>query len=255
MSLRLVTDLYKMPRLRIVELVCPYEIWDDPSMAQTVQNLFAGMVTLKKQGYSAQYPQGIIVNDVTDFIGTHLLACVEDDLGALKPIMGFKLAPLKMCKLYRQRFPALNMLAVSGATEYLGIVEEIIRNCEETNTDISYDSAWTMDPETHSDREKANYLREVFTSMVTLFHHQSDIPEWITLGSIRFKTDQHFGWMGGTVLTGNIKVYSSFNDEGKLIHVKSFSDEALRTAEKHRDLWEKRLIFSPAHAKKVKTAA
>ena len=225
--------------IKIVVLDCPINHWEDPK----VRSLFNEIIQFKLEGYWAEYPHDVIVTDTSDFIGTHLLACVEQD-SVLKPIMGYKAVTVRRCEYFHQTFPALNCLKnlVGHDLDYARMLK-VVNNCKNKGIDISYDSAWTASEEVRKNKELSKKIREITTTLAVFYHQNYSVPEWITGGVLKFKTDQYFKWMGLEEITEPIAFPTLAGGEARLMHLNSYSTESLQIAEQHRDLWENRMFI------------
>ena len=226
-------------KLELVVLDCPIRTWDSP----LTRDLFHKMIHLKLDGYWAEYSKDVIVTDTGDFIGTHLLACIREG-DSLTPVMGYKVVPLSRCEYYHVPFPALSALKNVNASEIdIARMQKTLSNCKTNGIDISYDSAWTVNETIRNDRELGKKIRELTTTLGVLYHQDYAVPEWITGGVLKFKTDLYFQWMGLTPLTGPISFPALAGGEARLMHLQNYSQESLEVANRHRDRWEKRIFI------------
>jgi hypothetical protein len=242
------SQIAQMAKLRIVVLKSPFQIWtqyEDP----VFQKLFTEMVGLKIRGYGAEYPEGVLAVDTSDFIATHLLVCQEGREG-LRPIMGFKTTSLADCEKHRVAFPALGLVQAAEAKPHIEVMKGIIARCLKEGKQLSYTGSWTIEPHLRKNKELSRELVKLFKTTYVFHHLEQKVDEIITGGTMRFKADTLLGDMGHDPLAGPagmlepIQVRHLFQENVRVLHLKKFSALAKETVEPYRSMWEDRLEIS-----------
>jgi hypothetical protein len=204
---------------------------------------------MKLQGYGKNHAEGVTSLDGSDFFGTHLLICRSNEHGQLEPLMGYKSISLKRSQYFHMAFPGLATLKAGGAERFVPALNEIISNAERKGRDISFDSGWTKSPKI--DKEFSKYLREIITTIGTLYHLESPVKEWLTCGIFRFKTDEYFKYLGAEVFTEPFGLASSADEKTVMLHLKEPSRQSIIDAEKHRALWNARIEITEKSIERV----
>lgn len=232
-------------KFKIVIIESAYDHWD----SKLTQKYFSDAVSLKLRGYKAEYPYGILPVDTTDFISTHHLLCKETDLG-LYPLMAYKSITYQKATIHNLPFPILNLAKSIGINKHEEAINNIVLRCESDGLKLSYDSSWTIDPETRKDRELTQTLRNIMTALHSLYHHNAKTDEIISLGSLRFKMERLFLYWGYNPIALESKpldqfiVPSYFNEPVMMFHQTSgFSKQALEDARVYMNLWDDRLVL------------
>lgn len=244
------TISFNPPKLKIVVLQNPTATW---SQSRT-QELFSQLIQLKHDGYALEYSPGVTPYDAADFIGTHLIICEEGERGQLKPVVAYKSLTLEEADFHRILFTPRGILSSSNQdTERL---ESIIRNARDSGTRLSYDNAWTMLPSVRKNREYSKMLRDLTTTIGVFYHYEFQIPEWLVIGIVRFKTDQYFRWMGHKEITPEFPFFSSYDEPAYLLHLNSYSKESQEIAERYKRMWDEKLVIGPdqTFGKSIKAA-
>lgn len=230
-------DASKYKPLRIVILDHAFHSWRDPE----VQRYFRELVSLKLEGYGANYKDGVLPVDATDYFGTHMLVCEEEADGSPTVIGGYKLVSLSRCERYKTPFPPLSLLKAANRLEDLKRVEELIEEQKRVGRDITYDSAWTMKPEIRNDRERNKFIRHLITVIATRMHQDPYPADWLTIGVLRFKTNEYFEYLGHEQITSPFGVVCSLNEPGVMMICRKPSPEAASEADQFGDYWANRI--------------
>jgi hypothetical protein len=230
-----------IPKIQIVVLSNPVSTWDDP----TTRDLFFQLISLKLKGYGRAYPDGVIAVDSIDFIADHLLLCEQRRDGGLRVLMGYKSVLHSRCEHYHLPFPALPLLKSSKADQYIPKIEKILEDAKNRKEELAYSSSWTIDEHAQKNRELNRYLRKLFTTMIIGYHRDYNIPQWMTCGVVRFKTDEYFDFLGGKALTDAFPQYSLEGEPVRMFHIVKHSEQALASAAENEQVWKDRLYISP----------
>lgn len=231
--------------LKMVVLKNPYSLWmqnDSPEF----QDLFHKIVGLKLRGYGAEYPEGVLAVDTSDFVATHLLVC-RQDRSALIPLMGFKTTLLRDCQKHRISFPGLGLVQAAEAPQHVQAVKKIIDRCQQQEKQLAYTGGWTIDPEVRQNRALTKELNEWFHTLYVLFHLENQIDEIITGGTVRFKADSMVLKMGHNPLQSEqgalppISVKHLFDEKVLVTHLTSFSENAIERTKPYRQVWMERI--------------
>lgn len=226
--------------VKIVILSEPVRLWQD----EAVRRLFCEMVELKVRGYQSEYPPNVLPLTKDDFFGTHLMICETGSDQSLHPVVAYKSVALMQCDFFRFEFPALSILRNSGVDSER--LERIVERCRAEGIGLSYDSSWTMLPEKRKDRAFSKFLRALTTTISVRYHLDYGIPEWVTMGIKRFKTDEYFRWKGAETISPEYRAYTSFDEPARMLHLSRFTDDAIRVADAHSHFWRDRLVLAPA---------
>lgn len=230
-----------IPKIKIVLLSNPVSTWDDP----LTRDLFFQLISLKLKGYGRSYPDGVIAVDSVDFIADHLLLCEERRDGGLRVLMGYKSVLQSRCEHYHFPFPALPLLKSSKADQYIPKIEKILADAKKRGEELAYSSSWTIDEHAQQNRELNRYLRKLFTTMIVGYHRDHNIPQWMTCGVVRFRTDEYFNFLGGQALTDAFAQYSLEGEPVRMFHIAQHSEQALASAAENEHVWKNRLYIAP----------
>ena len=70
------------------------------------QELFMGMIQLRREGYGPEYPESYLPFDGADYYCWHHLVCRRTNKG-LEPIAGFRQVPLSRADYHHETMPLL----------------------------------------------------------------------------------------------------------------------------------------------------
>lgn len=231
-------------RLRVVLLESVYEQWDSP----LVRQVFVEMMNLKLKGYAVEYPHGVLALDSSDFIGSHHLVCREEGRN-LVPLMGYKSVTARRCEVHRLLFPALSLMRAARAPAHETLIEQRLKECHESNLDISYDSAWTILPQARKDKALTDELRGIMKAIHVLYHEEYRVPRIIAGGVLRFKVDQLYHYWGyqpfaldGSILPP-IQNPSLFGESVQFFELNRFSRKAHDDAQEYASIWKERVVL------------
>lgn len=220
-------------------------------------NLFPKILSLKYHGYSKRHTGNILPLDTTDFIGTHLIVC-EKENNDYFPLMAYKSTTIEMCDKYGINFPFLNLLENSGNKICYDETIRIIKKLKEESSSLSYDTSWTMSPRLEGQKEKREYLKEILQMLLVNYHQDYNIPNWVTFGICKVKTDLLFKSMGGVEISSSpIVEHPGLGGQRSvaiLLPSNLYLFHALRMGQKHKKLWENRMVISIEEANKLKIA-
>jgi hypothetical protein len=223
-------------KLSVVIIDQPIDQLNNP----IVNDLFTKILELKRKGYGLEYDMQALPMDTTDFFSTHLSICLEEE-GELVPICTYKSVSYSKCQEYQVQFSPLGLIKDGGTPECFEKIQSILHRCEESQIDISYDCSWTVDPR-YRRTKQSHLLRELALALAFWHHKDFKIPEFMTCGILRMKTDQFFYAMGHRRI-GEHALFSHRSlcgEEAVMVHLEKFSDWAVDTAGKYEGLWGRR---------------
>lgn len=239
--------MISLNKYRILTLTYPYEMLSDKSVA----TYFNQILTMKIRGYQAEYPEGVLPIDTTDFIALHHIVCLELK-NELRPIMGFKTTPYSRSLKHRVPFPALSLVNQAKAPEHAKALETIIARCQAEKRELAYASSWTIDPAFRKDKSSSSELKGMFEALYVLGHKDYNVDEMILGGTLRFKTEIMFHKMGHNPLVDAnnnelpaIQVNHLFGEPVLVMHAKQFTPYADQCAERFQNMWDQRLEIAP----------
>ncbi|MCM2276782.1 MAG: hypothetical protein NDJ89_01745 [Oligoflexia bacterium] len=238
--------MFLIPKnLRVIVLESPYDQIQNPG----IQALFGKIVALKIEGYRRVYPDGVLPVDSHDFIATHYLVCEEKPSGP-EILMGYKNVTLSQCLRHRLAYPGLNVLRGSEGTEaHQQALQAILDRCSRDRTPLTYGSSWTISPAIPKGELK-DFLKDLMTAMLVSSELEAGIPERVSCGGLRVKTDQYFQALGYRPLESRgaplppFAQGSLFGEQAIMLHCTRFSDRALALADRFAGLWQERFVFS-----------
>lgn len=237
-----------MENLKIVVLESPYDSWNDPITG----NLLKDLIGVKLRGYSSEYPYGVLPVDGADLISTHICVCRIKDDGSFVPLMGFRWTSLKKCRLHYMNFPGLSLLQQANAPDHIAALEKIISEIDKRNSDLCYTGSLTIEPLERNTKERSIFFREMLTLMFVSYQKDTNFPEMMAGGTIRFKIEKwlsstgHAPLMKNSIELGPINVKHLAGEQVLVMHLKEFSFEALKIAKKWQHMWDDRLVISPS---------
>lgn len=210
-------------------------------------SLFSKMLSLKYHGYSNRHNKNTLPIDTTDFIGTHLIVC-ENEGDELIPLMAYKSTTVETCEKYNLKFPFLGLLENSGNKVCLNETHDLINKLKKNNSSLSYDTSWTMSQKLEGLREKRDYLKEILQMLLVKHHTDYNIPNWVTFGICKMKTDLLFKSMGGIEISQEPLIkHPGLNGQDAvaiLLPSNNYQFEALRMSKKHELLWKNKIEIS-----------
>lgn len=250
-----------MEKLKIVVLESPYDSWSEPLAA----NFLKDLIGVKLRAYGGEYPYGVLPVDGADLISTHIALCRIENDGRLNPLMCNRWTSLKKCRLHYINFPGLSLLQQAGASEHLLAMEKIISEADGRNTDLLYSGGLSIDPLARTTKkenlkEQSLFFREILVMMYVNYQREINGSELIAGGTIRFKIDKltaavgHVPLMANNVELAPVKAKHLAGEIVKIMHLKKFSFEALKTTEKWQYLWEDRLVIKGKEINYLKEA-
>lgn len=231
--------------LKVVVVNSPYDQWSNP----IVRELFTNTVGLKINSYGKFYPMGTIPVDTTDFVGTHLLICIEE-FNKIKPIATYRSITWQRCMETCLNFPLQNILETSNALDHLSVLKEIMNNHEKNPSALVYQSGWAIDAQVKENRTLVKDVKDIMTAIVALNSWEEGIKETVGAGSTLVKADKYFASWGasgfsinGTELP-NVKMTFYHNVEAKIITIpSSYSSHTHEQANRWKAMWDSRMAF------------
>ncbi|MCB9091602.1 MAG: hypothetical protein H6621_08790 [Halobacteriovoraceae bacterium] len=237
--------------LRIVVLNNACNYFED----KDVRNTFGKFLATKRSGYNKEYMDSALPFDTTDFFSTHLAIC-QDTKDGLNPICVYKSVPLSLCRKHNVEFCPLTLIEKGGSSECHASIQTIVKNCLKKKTELSYDCSWTVVPEFRKS-EHSIMLRELAMALGYWHHHDYNIPEWMTCGILRMKTDKFFFKMGHHAISSKpIFKHPCLNgEEAVMVHLEKFSRWATDISMGYQNLWENRLELGDIYEIEIAAAA
>lgn len=226
---------------RVVIIDYPIYLLDDPFCSQVLGKA----MKMKADGYSVTYSDRVLPFDKADFFGTHILFCEEME-NSLTPVFAYKSTPYDRCLKHYYDFPAFSLMKNNLNPSCLVSLNKIIESAGSPEL-VSFDSSWAqnLDYRFSQDKEIKENLREIMMMVIVKHHEDFQIPHMITCGAVKVKTDQFFHRIGLKELNEHARFKEKGMDdaEGVIFYNNSFSEEAIRMADKHKDLWDKKLVI------------
>ena len=229
-------------KFRMVVLDYPINLIDDPF----VRDLFCKIIKIKHTGYMTAYHPDVIPVDKSDFVGTHISLCIEEDL-QLNPIFTYKSISYDRCLKHVFEFPGLSLMKSDGNPSCVHRIEQILNENNKVPHWVSFDSAWAQDPNVRLNKspETKLFLREVAMACGVWHHQEFEIPHMITCGVKQVKTDLFFLNMGLEPLTdlANFTQSNLFGAAAVIFYNNTFSKFAIECSKKHITLWNEKLLI------------
>jgi hypothetical protein len=215
--------------------------------------LLGKALKMKFDGYSHTYGDNILPMDKSDFFGTHIMLCEENEKD-LMPIFAYKSVALDRCLKHGVEFPILTTIRSDGDSTCFEEINNIIKQANDPSA-VSYDSAWAqnLNYRFSNNPELKNVLREITMMMAVKHHEEFKIPHMITCGAVKVKTDQFFLSIGLNKVSKNSHFYQKNlnNEESVVFYNNIFSLDAYRMAKKYKDLWDSKLLIDGREIKRV----
>ncbi len=229
--------------LQVFVLRHPYDKWEDP----LVQAMFAEIVQLKIRGYKAEYPNGVLPVDTSDFVGDHIGVCHVTNSG-LRPVMAFKSVTLSVCRQHQLKFSALSLMEAAKAPLHAEKVQNLVARADADNTDLTYVGSWTIDPLFRENREIVKTLKDTLKGIFYHHHQEQKQTRIFAAATPRFHTERVLStWgleplrdSGGQVLP-NIQFQHLFQEPVQIMYMEAFTDESRKFADSFKKLWQDRI--------------
>jgi len=173
--------------LRFVTLDCPLERWRDLN----VRAVFDEMVYLKKLGFGAQHAAGVMPVDTTDFIGSHVLSCI-DAADGLHVAAAFRVISCERCRAFNMTFSAEALALQAEARTHAAAVREFVGG----DARVGYVGSWTVHPSVHANVPLRAALHDDFTLGALLALQDAGIPRLVVGATLRFKVDRLLSAVG-----------------------------------------------------------
>jgi hypothetical protein len=243
----------RMNDLQLFTLEHFYDCFRQP----LARELFMKTITLKLEGYLHEYRGGTLPLDSTDYVGVHHVLCRKVGRDYV-PLMAYKSVSLERCLAHNLHFPATTILGPVGKDQALERTRQAVRAVVDrfrTNPSrLTYDSSWTIDPETRKDRPLVQQLRDIFLT-AHLFHSQREEgTASVICGIFRFKTEQFFaGWGYQPCATedGSMPLFRHAflsGEKAVMMYAERYSESAWETARRYEAIWRNRILIGPAEA-------
>lgn len=233
--------------LRLVVIEGPYLAWEQSQIPQ----LFHQMVLLKKKGYEECYTRSVLPVDTTDFVATHIMLCVQQPNGNLKPVMGFKTISLQKCDEYNLAFPALALTNQAHAKTHSHVIDRMMQSSRKSQNELAYLGSWTVDHDFKNKNNLQKALREIFMATYCFYFTEQKISHVIIGGTLRFGTEKLFAQLGHVPIALNrqqlppICVAHLAGEPVLVMHADHIPDPLRFAANSWQLLWQDRLLIKP----------
>lgn len=235
-------------KLRAVIIDEPIHNYDEQAC-----RLWQKTMWVKEQGYRGNYKSAFLPVGTDDFFGTHLIVAEELPNGTLEPIAMYKSVRKSQAELFRVPLGVLSMLSSTpykDSPEVLKIIN--------SGSEISYDSAWTINPAYKKDKEFSQLLRDFMTMFACNYHLSFGFDRWLSGGAKQFKVGDYFKWLGGRQILPDFELPLFDNQVIQLIYIedtRQIPDEVAIVKSRMEAFWRQRIIFAPKESTALKIAA
>lgn len=235
-------------KLRAVIIDEPIHTYDEQAC-----KLWQKTMWVKEQGYRGSYKSAFLPVGADDFFGTHLIVADELPNGDLVPVAMYKSVRKSQAELFRVPFGVLAMLSTTphkDSPEVLKIIND--------GREISYDSAWTINPAYKKDKEFSQLLRDFMTMFACNYHLSFGFDRWLSGGAKQFKVGDYFKWLGGRQIVPDFKLELFDHQTIQLIYIedtRQLSAEVAEVKSRMEMFWRQRMIFAPKESAVIKVAA
>ena len=227
-------------RLRFITLDHPLERWSD----REVRAAFDEMVHLKMLGFGRHYDAHVMPVDATDFVGCHVLSCVEGSDG-LHLVAGFRAITCERCRSFNLTFSAESLALQADARAHAAAVREYV----EQDSRVGYLGSWTAHPSVRANASLRAALRDDFALGAILAHQEAGIPRMVVGATLRFKVDRLLASVGFRPMSHEgaplppIGVRHLNGESVLLMCLDEYGRDALQRADALRDRWRARLAL------------
>lgn len=233
--------------LRAVIIDEPIHTYDEQAC-----KLWQKTMWVKELGYRGSYKSAFLPIGTDDFFGTHLIVANELPNGELDPVAMYKSVRKSQAERFRVPFGVVAMLASTPYKDSPDLLK-IINNGEE----ISYDSAWTINPAYKKDKEFSQLLRDFMTMFACNYHLSFGFNRWLSGGAKQFKVGDYFKWLGGQQIMPDFELLNFDNQVIQLIYIENTNNvppEVLEVKKRMEMFWRTRIIYAPQESKVIKVA-
>lgn len=255
--IRAVEETFEREKLRFVTVDCPKRVITDDA----ARDMFSKILRLRIVGYGHEYPEFVVPCDTSDFFGTHIAVCKEQNSGELEPIMSFKMLTLSRSVEFRQPFYPVELAKESTDGSHGQVIAELLKSAKSMNHDVGYCCSWTIHPKIRSNKALVSVLRDAVYIAHGNWQRSNRVPEMLIAGVMRFKTpayQQTIGYeplaLDGAVL-GGIAQKSLGGEAVAMLHMKKNSTLTETFAAHFAALWENRIDFSAIEGASLPKAA
>jgi len=227
--------------LRFVTLDCPLERWTDPG----VRAVFNEMVRLKMLGFGGHYAAHVLPVDTTDFIGYHVLTCVES-VDGLHIAAAFRTVTSDRCRSFNLTFSAESLALQAEARAHASAVREFVGR----DGNVGYLGSWTIHPSARANPFLRAALRDDFALGAILAHREeTGIPRMVVGATLRFKVDRLLSSVGFCPMSHEgaplppIAVRHLHGESVLLMSLDRPGEDVLQRAESLRERWSARVAL------------
>jgi len=226
--------------LRFVTLDCPLERWNDPG----VRAVFNEMVHVKMLGFGGYYAAHVLPVDTTDFIGYHVLTCVEG-VDGLHIAAGFRTVTSDRCRSFNLTFSAESLALQAEARAHATAVREFVGQ----DGSVGYLGSWTVHPSARANPSLRAAVRDDFALGAILAHRETGSTRMVVGATLRFKVDRLLSSVGFRPLSHEgaplppIAVRHLHGESVLLMSLDRPGDDVLHRAEALRERWHARVAL------------
>lgn len=229
--------------LQIVVLDKPMYFMHEPF----VRDVLSKVIRLKIDSYET-IRSNYFAFDYTDLMATHFLAgTITND--EFEPLIGIKCISMNECESRKIHFSAESVAENTNSQIHIKAVNNFITTSLREVEDIGYIGSLALEPRI-TDKIQRIALLEVFESMVARYCYFQKIKHCICIGRVKTDAPKVISRIGYEKIAYNnvelppviCPLYA--NEEFYFMTLKNLSDETLILAEKYRNHWEDKIIFS-----------
>ncbi len=194
-------------KLRAIIIDEPIHVYDEVACS-----LWQKALWVKERGYRLAYQSEFLPISTDDFFGTHLIVANELSSGDFDPVAMYKSVRKSQAERFQVPFGLVSMLSHTTFKE-----SPVVSNLLAEQTEISYDSAWTINPEYKKDKDFSLLLRDFMTMFACNYHLSFGFHRWLSGGAKQFKVGDYFKWLGGEQILPDFQLPLFDNKTIKLI--------------------------------------
>ncbi len=233
-------------KYQVVVLSSPYSLLSDP----LVRSRFLDICNLKIEGYSKEYPEGVLPFDTTDFIANHVVLCEKSPEG-LRPLMGFKSVDLATCDFHRVALPIFGMLKGGDVSpQHATYFEEMAASYRQKgrSAGLAYNGSFTVHPSARADKTFMSMMWDLGFFLTAGHYLTEGTDKVVAVCATKFKVDSkklERGWTyceaGGTQLNA-YHAYGLFEAELIPMELTDIQTRCRSYFDPFALLWENRII-------------
>ena len=216
--------------------------------SQLGRHYFSEMCNLKLCGYRNHHSEKALPLDHYDYISNHFLVCEKRNDGFHKVISGYRSLSFKECLEFDVKFDLLEDVENHGFKLTRDELQKLLSDTMVCSHDIYHNSRWTALPEYVKSKSQILFIQELVYTLL-YYGNKGKSHEWLSLGVKDLNTDKFFYRAGGKDFGSCSNFFLSLaygmKRELTIIHGDKDRNEhkILKYAEKHKILWEERIII------------